>query len=291
MDIFISSSLYPNKSVDFAINDAKSNFCKNIELSAPHIYQTNDALSKMLIKYKKNNLNFILHNYFPRPKEDFVLNIASKNLNTYKNCIQLVKNAINLSSKIGSEIYGIHAGYLADSFADKNGNFVFNKSLNNYSDSLEKSSIFLNNILNFAKNKKVKILIENLFPFNKINNSLFCTSDQINDLMEIIPKDIGILLDLGHLQISSKFYGLKKEKELEKILKKYSNKIFEVHLSENNKVNDLHNSLDKNSWQINAIKIINECKTDEKIERKFCLEVRNEKSTKIKKCLDLLLSL
>ena len=123
-------------------------------------------------------------------------------------------------------------------------------------------------------------MVENLFPFNKINNSLFCTFDQINDLMEIIPKDIGILLDLGHLQISSKFYGLKKEKELEKILKKYSNKIFEVHLSENNKVNDLHNSLDKNSWQINAIKIINECKTDEKIKRKICLEVRNEKSTK-----------
>ena len=36
------------------------------------------------------------------------------------------------------------------------------------------------------------------------------------------PKETGILLDLGHLQISCKFYELDAEKELDKILDNYS---------------------------------------------------------------------
>ena len=102
------------------------------------------------------------------------------------------------------------------------------------------------------------------------------------------PKETGILLDLGHLQISCKFYELDVEKELDKILDNYSHRIYEVHISENDSINDLHKPVKKNSWQIEAIKKIKNCSTEEDIERVFCLEVRNETTINVKKSYEML---
>ena len=73
MSVFISSSLYPNSTIDFAISKIISNFGNNVEISAPHQFQHIDLLKNIFLKYKDQNINFILHNYFPRPKKDFVL--------------------------------------------------------------------------------------------------------------------------------------------------------------------------------------------------------------------------
>ena len=76
MSVFISSSLYPNTSIDYAISESLSHFGKNIEISAPHNFEENYILKETLLKFKNKKVNFILHNYFPRPREDFVLNIS-----------------------------------------------------------------------------------------------------------------------------------------------------------------------------------------------------------------------
>ena len=288
MSVFISSSLYPNSTIDFAISKIISNFGNNVEISAPHQFQHIDLLKNIFLKYKDQNINLILHNYFPRPKKDFVLNIATSDLNTLNQVNSLVKKSIDLSSYLDSSIYGIHAGYLADSNANEQGNFVFKNVKNSYKVALKNSVFFLDKTSKYAQKRNIKILVENLFPFNNNNNSLFCSFEQIKDFMNEAPKEIGILLDLGHLQISSKFYGLNVEEELDKILNSFSNRIYEVHLSENDSINDLHNPIKINSWQINAFKKIKNCTTEENIERVFCLEVRNETTINIKKSFDIL---
>ena len=83
-----------------------------VEISAPHDYQTLDELKIILKKFKDKDINFSLHNYFPAPKDSFVLNMAASDNYTYDMTSQLV-NAFILASFAGSPIYGIHAGYLA----------------------------------------------------------------------------------------------------------------------------------------------------------------------------------
>ncbi len=288
MKTFISSSLYPNTSIKKAITNCQKNFGNKIEISAPHKYQNIEELKKIFKIYKEKKIEFLLHNYFPSPKKDFVLNISTSNKYILKKSINLVNKAINFSNFIDSKIYGIHAGYFSDSYADKKGNFVFEKKNIGYIKSLENSINFIYKIIQNSRKKNVKILIENLFPFNNEVRSLFCTFDQINDLMKELPDDVGLLLDLGHLQISCNFFKLDKNKEFDKILNMFSDRIYEIHVSENNAINDSHKVINENSWQIKALKRVKGATTQDHSERKICLEVRNESVTSIKKCINLL---
>ena len=60
--------------------------------------------------------------------------------------------------------------------------------------------------------------------------------------MRELPQDIGLLLDLGHLQISCNF-NIDKNKELDKILNMLSDRIYEIHISENDGIKDSHKVL------------------------------------------------
>ena len=101
-------------------------------------------------------------------------------------------------------MYGIHAGYLSKAIEGKDGTFIFDKN-QNYLETLKRSSQFINSINKYFEKNKIKLLIENLFPGVKVNSSLFCTFEQIKELMDLIPDNVGLLLDLGHLNISSNF--------------------------------------------------------------------------------------
>ena len=136
------------------------------------------------------------------------------------------------------------------------------------------------------KKKKINLLIENLFPTEKANYSLFCTLSQIEDFMKQTPKTVGILLDLGHLNISSNLLSFNRESFLDKFLTKFGHLLKEVHISENNGFLDQHLSLNKNSWQLNALKKIKEVEVP--FERIYCLEARNASKLEITKGLNLI---
>ena len=51
--------------------------------------------------------------------------------------------------------------------------------------------------------KGVTLLIENLFPGRSRKTSLNCSLVEIREFMSNVPESVGLLLDLGHLNISS----------------------------------------------------------------------------------------
>ena len=56
--------------------------------------------------------------------------------------------------------------------------------------------------------------------------------------MSLVDKNVGILIDLGHLNISSKIYSFNKMECLEKILDNYSDKIKQINISDTNGLKD-----------------------------------------------------
>ena len=68
-------------------------------------------------------------------------------------------------------------------------------------------------------------------------------------------------------------------------LTKYGDRLFEVHISENNGLKDEHKALNENSWQYDALKKIRQVKTSNQ-ERVYCLESRNAKKIEIQKNLE-----
>ena len=275
MGCYLSSSLFRNESIEESIKKCGDLSNKFVEMSAPHPYQTDKEISLIFKKYKELGYNFTFHNYFPPPKKSFVLNIASNDSDIIELNKDLVNKALNLSLSAKSPVYAVHAGYLSKATARNDGNFDFDKEEYSYSSALDRSIKFINDISEKFEKNDVKFLIENLFPSVARNSSLFCNYSQIKELIDQVPKSVGLLLDLGHMNISSNIMSFDRNKFLEKYLSNFGERLHEVHISENAGLKDEHRALEKDSWQYGAIKEISSIKNSKKKQIVFCLESRN----------------
>ena len=109
---------------------------------------------------------------------------------------------------------------------------------------------------NFAKKNKVKLLIENNviskknFKIFKGNPLLLTSPDEILKFFKKLPKEIGFLLDVGHLKVSAKTENFNLHiamNKLRKIVKGY-------HLSENNGLEDQNKNFSNKVWFLNYLK-------------------------------------
>ena len=102
------------------------------------------------------------------------------------------------------------------------------------------------------------------------------------------PEGVGLLLDLGHLNVSSKIMGFDRDLFLYKYLEAFADKVFEVHLSENNGILDEHLAIKEKSWQLSAIKLIEQTRIENDVERIYCIEARNSSLQELKHSIDLI---
>lgn len=263
--------------------------CSSIEISAPHFFQPYEVYEKILSQYKDKGCNFTIHNYFPTPSEPFVLNIASKDEAQKKKASNLILKALELCTSLGSPFYGVHAGYLSEGIELKDGSFSFSDiTSDSYSSALNSASNFVNNIFPRFQKAGVKLLIENLFPSQYENHSLFCSIEQIKELVDQIPNDVGLILDLGHINVSSNLMGFDRSKAIDDYMNNFSDRLFEVHISENNGFKDDHFALKENSWQLDILKEIYQDKSASQAETIYCLEVRGASMPEIQKNVDLI---
>ena len=106
--IYVSTSCLKNPTnVSKVLDEYQKGDIENVELGSVH--------SSFDIRIlKKYDFNFLIHNYFPPPKNPFNLNLSSQNSVIRLKSIQLAKNAIDLCRKINSPIYTFHAGFTTD---------------------------------------------------------------------------------------------------------------------------------------------------------------------------------
>jgi sugar phosphate isomerase/epimerase len=225
---------------------------KNIELSGGAY--SNNNFSEILKLQKVINMR--LHNYFPPPKIPFVLNAASSNEAILNKSMKHIFNSINLANKIKSKYYSFHAGFLLDPKVDRLGKKFDISKLQNRKNCMEN---FKNNVLKiseYAKSKNILILIENNVVTKK-NFQLFGTNpfllsnpSEITKFFLKAPKNVKLLMDVGHLKVSSKTENFSKIEAIKK-LKQF---IGCYHFSENDSLSDSNKPFNKKSWFLNYIK-------------------------------------
>ncbi len=221
---------------------------ENVELGSVHTHFDTSIL-------KKFNFNYIVHNYFPPPKNSFNFNLASQDKILQKRSISLAKKAIELCRKIDSPLYTFHAGFVIDpktlgkKFQSENIPDR-NKSIITFLNSLQE-------IIDYSQKYDVKIAMEPnvVQEFNLVNYKnvllLFAELSEIELLFKIFKKSqLGILLDLGHTSVTSHWLKFDKEQFVKKIAK-YTTAI---HISNNNGKYDQHRSLTNGCWQIKILK-------------------------------------
>jgi sugar phosphate isomerase/epimerase len=234
----------PSLQADEIIKRYREINVKNIEL-ASGVYWGKP------IRLKKYFENIIIHNYFPRPESDFVLNLASSN----NKSMDFVLRAFQLAKEIGANIYSVHAGFVTDFKANELGNEKIQSQLEEETkEKYEKAKVIFQKNINYlaaaSEENGIKIMYENngvsslsIKKECQIPRALLVTDKDIDEVIVTNPK-INILLDLAHLKISSNAYHFNRKK----VLRKYSENISGYHISDNDGVRDTNSCIGKNSW-------------------------------------------
>lgn len=278
--IYISTTFTKdNSSIKKSLDKLKKFKINNVELGSNHKYEKNYNF------IKRNEFNYLVHNYFPVPKKNIIINIASQKKEIRQESINQVKKSINFSKKINAKLYTFHPGFLTDpdgtNQSDKNYDFLWRKDLSinkNYKHAWKNMIASIKKIIIFAKKKRVKIAIETEGSINASEHLLMQQPSEFLKFKKIFSKnDIGINLNIGHLNLASKVFNFDKIK----FVKQIENYIVAMELSHNSGKNDDHLPLKKNEWYW---KIINDKKF--KLTPKI-LEFRNTGIDKIYKQLKL----
>ena len=253
--IYISTSCFKGETIKEVIEVIVGYGFKNIELSGGTRYY--NSLESDLIELKeKYHLNYIIHNYFPPPKSDFVLNLSSLNDKIYQMSIQHVKNAIELSTKLNVDIIGIHAGFLIDPRVNDLSNTFTRHRLTHPKLAIDRFCKAHEELKCFAKNKKIYIennVISNINyqVYEKVNPFLLTCYDDYKALHSKVEFDL--LLDIAHLKVSSNTLQYDFNEELKKLI----NMTNYIHLSDNNSNSDNNNAVASNSGLYKVLKQLN----------------------------------
>ena len=220
-EIFISTSCVKNSTIKASILELAKNGFKKIELSGGTDYY-DGYLEDLFELQEKYTLQYTLHNYFPSPKEHFMLNLSSLDDELYQKSIKHCIKAIDLCKKVGCEKYGVHAGFLIDFFPSEAGKKIGLKKINNRQDAYDRFGDAWDQLKELAGDK-VTLYVENnvlsksnLDTYKKNNPFLFTDYESWLEFSAEI--DSNLLLDFAHLKVSCSSLGLSFDKEVERLV-------------------------------------------------------------------------
>ena len=219
--IYVSSCSIKANSIKDSVAILAKEGIKNIELTGGTILY-DDFESDLLELRDKYSLRYLVHNYFPPPPEPFMLNLASLNDDLYEQSIEHCKRAINLCKKLGSQKYGVHAGFLIDFSTDEAGKKIGYRTLNDRNKSLVRFAEAWNMLVEEA-GLDVKLYVENNV-FSTTNaktydgENPFLVTDYESYLELHSSMDFNLLLDLAHLKVSVNSLGLSFKDEVNRLM-------------------------------------------------------------------------
>ena len=196
--IYVSTGLNKKNFTSKTINIFLKNNITNIELSSG-FYEKN-INKKITVKEKK--INYLIHNYFPVPKNGFVFNLSSNDKSIRNKSINLAIKAIQLSKKINADYYSFHGGFLIDPDINTLGEALETKILISKKDGVKN---FINSVQILsaeAKKQGLFLLIENnvLTMEMRSGNTL---NPEVKGLKELVAKlkpEQKIVLDLVYFR-------------------------------------------------------------------------------------------
>jgi len=188
-----------------------------------------------------------LHNYFPPPKEDFILNLASLDNGVFNQSVSLCKKAIDLSIKLGCVKYAVHAGFFIDLKLNEIGRNLSKDKLFDIQAATNRFCNAFSELVDYTEGK-VNLYLENNVisdvnykTFNQLSPFLLTDYQNYLELCELLEFDI--LLDIAHLKVSCKTKGYSFEEHLNQLI----NDTDYIHISDNNGLQDENKCIEKDS--------------------------------------------
>jgi sugar phosphate isomerase/epimerase len=203
-------------------------------------------------KLRKLGLNLKLHNYYPVPSESFVMNLASPIEEIRFKSIALASQALEITSRFNMRHYAVHAGMRVDPNPSELGSQFLARDLVDEKISMNLFIESITSLTHLAKRLGVELLVENhvsnLQNLEVYGENVFLLSslDQILSFYNEYGADNRLLLDVGHLKVSSNTLGFSKIEAFQTLHKRIGG----YHLHDNDGVSDQHNAFGASAWFI-----------------------------------------
>ncbi|RZV59989.1 MAG: GNAT family N-acetyltransferase, partial [Flavobacteriaceae bacterium] len=216
----------------------------------------------MIDFFTETDIKRLAHNYFPAPKEPFVINLASINNTIRQRSIDHCIQGLHLTKKCGAPYFTAHAGFCIDPDPHQLGrqldvNVVIDRDLN-WKYFLDSVQI----ILAEAEGLDLSFLIENnvTTKFNLRDDGqevLFCSraEEMIKLVNEISSDRFGLLLDTAHLKVSAQALNFNMHEAVD-LIKPY---VKYVHHSDNDGERDTNDSISTNYWFLSKMIYFEDC--------------------------------
>ena len=250
--IFISSSCVKGDTIAEVVRQLAQEGFQNIELSGGTDYYP--ELEEDLLALKSEyGLNYLCHNYFPPPRDHFVLNLASLDDEMYGQTLEHLKGSIDLSRRLGSPQFGFHAGFYMDIPVDQIGGSLSKRELSTreaaearFCQGFGELKSYAGEITLFVENNVCSQ--ENYQRYNQQQPFMLCTSSDVASLSSVI--DFNLLLDVAHLKVSSHSLSQDFYQELQILVRESDY----LHISDNDGLSDLNHPLEVGSYLYKTLK-------------------------------------
>ncbi|NOQ75662.1 MAG: TIM barrel protein [Crocinitomix sp.] len=253
---FVSSSCVKHEKIIDSIRELNAFGFNAIELSGgtrPYPEMLMD------LKSAKENLgvDLLLHNYFPPPPVDFVLNLASAHDTIQQQSLEHCKRAIEMSIALETGQFGFHAGFFIDIKVSEIGKKLSPSDITDKNEAFDRFCDAHQHLTTFAGND-LKLYVENNV-FSKSNHESFEGKNplMLTDLegfKELKSRiDYNLLLDVAHLKVSCKTLDQNFTETLELLF----NSSDYIHVSDNDGLHDTNNALQANSDLFKQLETLN----------------------------------
>jgi sugar phosphate isomerase/epimerase len=250
--VYVSTACLAGGSDVFRVLDAYAAAgLRTVELGATLGYL--DGMEPHL--FKRYGFDFIVHSYFPPPRERIVVNLASQDAAVLDRSRRQIKGSIDFCHALGVDCFSFHAGFRVE--PDENFTFKEDGSAVAYDVAFETLVESVKEINAYALSKGVRIAVENHgMPEKELTHGknltyMLCEAWEFERLWEAVPSNnIGMLLDLGHLKVASQSLGFDKEDFVDRV----KERVLSVHVHDNNGRADEHREVTEKSWCLDVLR-------------------------------------
>jgi sugar phosphate isomerase/epimerase len=245
--VYVSTACLKEKSISKILEVLADNNITNIELSGGTDYYDGLEYDLGMLK-NKYNLNYACHAYFPPPKEHFVVNLASCNDIIYRKSINHYVDCIDMLKSLECNTLSVHAGFLVEVGTGEIGKRISNTVVYDKDRAYDRFCCAYEKLECLCHKNGIELYLENNVlsgeNYKSFGYTNYMMMTDYESIMEMKGQmDFKLLLDLGHLHVSSKTLGLEYTKECSD-LKKH---VKWLHISENSGIFDEHKPLVRNS--------------------------------------------
>lgn len=213
------------------------------------------GLVKDLDVLKAYGFNYFVHNYFPPEDPPFLLNIASSSFDELERSLSFVEKCLATCNKYEIPMYSLHAGFRSTGVPTEAG-IIFDNMIVPYDQVFNRMVKSMTQIKEWADEYGIIILIENNVSSSKASGFvgervLLQTPDEFHKLFAVIdPSKIGMLLDLGHLKVASKWLKFDMDKSISGLL----DYVKGLHVHDNDGMYDEHLGISANSEIVSMVR-------------------------------------